>query len=97
MTDKVHHLNIVKPTGPEVRADTVEILRDVLREAKKGLVTEVVILTNGPDGWREQASSTGQFLEWIGRLRVMEAEWIDRYKSLTDNDLPTPQFDKDDE
>lgn len=95
--NNVRHLNVVKPVAPEVREDTVKLIREILKEAKKGEVTEVVILTRGPNGWRESASSTNDFLGWIGRLRVQESEWIDRYRELTNFEPSDPEFEADDE
>ena len=98
INDKIVHLKVVKAGEPEVEVheDTVKLLRDVLRDAKKGVITEVVIVAKGPDNWQPMCSATCDFLEWIGRLRVLETDWINRYNARTP-DAPEPRFDKDDE
>jgi hypothetical protein len=87
--DKIHHLSVVKaPTIPErTRAETVEILEEVLKAAKAGEVSEVVIIALSPNGeWRELATATTSVAEWIGRLKILESDWIDEYKAARDAD-----------
>lgn len=87
MTEKkVHHLKVVPTAERRVRTDTVAALETALEAAKKGEITEVVILAkcpeDMPDGlrWREIASGVVDFCQWLGRLEIMKAGWIDQYR-----------------
>jgi hypothetical protein len=87
----VHNLHVVKPGERPVRQDTVAVLRDALKAAKRGEIVECVVIARYPDDmpdgtrWRELASGTTNFCEWVGRLEILKAGWIDQYRDITEH------------
>jgi hypothetical protein len=86
----VHNLHVVKPGDRPVRQDTVAVLKDALKAAKKGEIVECVVIARYPDDmpdgtrWRELASGTTNFCEWLGRLEILKTGWIEQYRDLTE-------------
>lgn len=91
MSDKIHQLKVVsakEKVERETREDTIKVLRDALKAAKRGEIIETVVIVKYADdfdggGWRELASSTSRFCEWIGRLEILKSNWVSKYNTLT--------------
>lgn len=98
--DNIRHLKIVRAADvkAEIREDTIAVLKEALRDAKKGEALEAIVILKTPDGWRELASSTADFMDWIGRLEVFKTEWINLYLATTkSHDTPIPPAGPDEE
>lgn len=85
MSDKISHLNVVS-VDQKVNESTIRILEGILAEARSGEVVEVFIIGKGPGGWRELASPTTGFCEWIGRLEIQKASWIKHFFEHEENE-----------
>lgn len=75
---KVTHLGVVHPTQA-IREDTVALLEEALASAKRGEIDEVFVIAKTADGFRELASPTQHFAEWVGRLEIQKHGWIQSY------------------
>ena len=73
--DKVRTLTVVTP-AQETCAETIQILREALAEAERGEIHEMFLLAKTADGYRQLASPTHHFAEWIGRLETTKTEWV---------------------
>lgn len=86
--DKVKHLNIVKrPTvSEEARREVVEILSELLDKAKAGEISEIAVITANGDLWEERTSPTISVTTWLGRLAILQADWVASYKAIRDGE-----------
>jgi hypothetical protein len=83
--DNVRQLGVVSVTQ-SIRADVVAGLEKALEEAKRGEIDEIFVIAKTADGFRELASPTQHFAEWIGRLEITKASWLHEYIKNRDAD-----------
>lgn len=81
MTDKkVTPLRAVAPptADEEARQEVIDMLEEALEEAKRGEITEIVMILKRPndDEWDERATVTRFMSAWIGKLEMLKHDWI---------------------
>lgn len=87
MSDNIRKLGVVKrPTTPEkAQAEVIEILEELLEQAKGGHIAEIcVVVANASREWDLLTSSTLSISEWVGRLEIVQSDWIGQYKANRD-------------
>lgn len=78
-------------TGPTVsddcRASVIALLEDTLEEAKRGDISEIVVLIQhaDPHEWSDRSSFSTSILSWVGRLETAKLDWIAKYHELSKN------------
>lgn len=69
-------------TVPEdIRAGVIRELERTLEEAKRGEISEILMIIVHPNNeWSERSSDTTSILSWIGRLETTKADWLAQMK-----------------
>lgn len=70
------------PTASEeARRDTIDILQRLLAEAEAGEIESIIIIAKRVDGfWFHEQSSVTAFPDAIGRLEIVKASWIEKFR-----------------
>jgi hypothetical protein len=79
MSDATPLRIVADPTADEeIRAEVVGLLEETLEQAKRGEITEILLILKHPgtDEWSDRSTSTQHLTEWIGKLEVTKQSWI---------------------
>lgn len=66
------------PTADEkARAEVIAHLEEVLAEARRGEISEVLIISLHPDGeWSNLSTRTESISNWVGYLEQTQFDWM---------------------
>lgn len=88
---KVTKLSVVTPTVSQLtRESMIKVLEDTLEEAKKGDISEILMLIQhaDPHEWSDRMSFSSHIPIWIGRLELTKLDLAAKYKELDEHEEP---------
>ncbi len=63
----------------ESRIAVIDVLNEIMEEAERGEVGEIVAMIRHPDGsYSERATPTDYQRDWIGQLEILKHSWINK-------------------